>query len=184
MKRLQYVFVALLVVALAACGSPSSTTADSAGTGEPEPTSVSTSAPVTSSPAEATDVFGPCVKDSGIGDLVGDAGDLFGETQDALATGDIEGFASVAPEQAARYDEVGRGIKAASDCGDTKYGQMVTDLGDVLIDAGTKLSLVTVQSLLADDGSGTAQIQEIAQLISGAGNQMQVLGEYIVEKTS
>ena len=178
---------AFAVAVLLAVGGCSVSTSTEAAPSSSAPTiaSPSSATPTVPSlePSSATQDFGPCVADSGIGTLVGDAGDLFEETQDALASGDIELFAAAAPKQAIKYDEVGRQIKALGDCGDPKYGQLITELGEVLIDIGSKLGVVTEQSLNASDGSGVAQIQEIGQLVNGAGSQMQIIGEYIVEAT-
>ena len=174
-----------MALALAGCVSPPASQGGATSPSGP-PASEYLSATSSTEPSlsfSASPDFGPCVADSGVGSLVGDVGALFQDTQDSLATGDIEVFADAAPEQAKQYDALGRKIKALDTCGDEKYGQLLADLGDVLIAVGSRLGLVTEQSLSDSDGSGVAQVQEIAQLISGAGNQMEVIGDYISEET-
>lgn len=184
---MRIVHVALSIAAAAAlAGCASSPAAPSAKSSQATPpsTEVASASPSDTQTATTSGDFASCVSDSGIGALVGQVGALFESTQDSLASGDIEAFAAAAPEQAKQYDAAGRKIKAVDSCGDTKYGQLLVDLGDVLIEVGSKLGVVTEQSLLDNDGGGVAQVQEIGQLISGAGNQMEVIGEYITDATS
>lgn len=123
-----------------------------------------------------------CLNDQGFVDVTDELSLLLNQTVDITSTdieteADIERIIEALNEQGTDYDKIGRQLKAAPDCGDSKWGMMAVDLGDLYVEIGGLMSGLTVEEALY--GDGVEDLNRIASQIRSATNQVEVMTDYM-----
>jgi len=176
-------------VVLAACssgnGSAVSDTGASAPVGAVESSAAASSPPPNPEPSSSpSGTLLDCLQNEGFLDITSELEVLLDQTSeigntDIQTEADLEGVIEAFNEQGTDYDKVARQLKAFPDCGDSKWGVMTQDLGDLYVEVGSLMSGLTLDDALS--GEGVDDVNEISALIRSATNQVEVTTDYMTK---
>ena len=127
--------------------------------------------------------FAECVQSPYRTEYLATVSALLSESSDIAANAGNDGVTSLRSSterlqaQGREYDEVGRQIKFADDCGDPEFGSLNNELGDILIQIGDEMSILNFDRMLST--GDVSDLEKVTATLGTLTNQVEIMRSYV-----